>query len=129
MCGGELACLKDFVQTQGIGSLRVMEATEYDPDQFLKTLETELGVKTEIIPNDQFMVNRQEFAEWFNSADDTSMEAFYRKRRRETGVLMQEDQPLGGDGIMMPKTVSPQPATCRSRIPLFSSRCNHTACH
>ncbi|GMV66210.1 MAG: cryptochrome/photolyase family protein [Candidatus Omnitrophica bacterium] len=93
---GELACLKDFVQTQGIGSLRVMEATEYDPDQFLKALETELGVKTEIIPNDQFMVNRQEFAEWFNSADDTSMEAFYRKRRRETGVLMQEDQPLGG---------------------------------
>lgn len=93
---GELACLMDFVQKQGIATLRVMEATEYYPDQFLKTLESELGVKTEIISNDQFMVNRQDFAEWFKNAEDASMEAFYRKRRRETGTLMEEDQPLGG---------------------------------
>lgn len=93
---GEEACLEDFVKRTGIQKLRVMESTEFDPDNLAKNLAAQTGLPIELIPNDQFLVNRTDFAAWYASIADPTMEAFYRKRRRETGTLMQEDQPLGG---------------------------------
>lgn len=93
---GEEACLEDFIKRAGIQKLRVMESTEFDLDTLTKSLVIQSGLPVELIPNDQFLVDRGNFAAWYVSLADPTMEAFYRKRRRETGTLMQEDQPLGG---------------------------------
>jgi deoxyribodipyrimidine photolyase-related protein len=93
---GEEACLKDFIRQTGISSLQVMEATEYDPNQYVHELADRLKIPVDIHPNTQFLINKQAFAEWYATAEDSSMETFYRKRRRETGILMQDEQPLGG---------------------------------
>jgi deoxyribodipyrimidine photolyase-related protein len=93
---GEEACLKDFVKRTGVTHLRVMEAAEYDSQQIVLGLAKAVSIPVEIVRNDQFLVSRYEFAEWFESAPEATMDAYYRKRRRETGLLMDEDQPLGG---------------------------------
>jgi deoxyribodipyrimidine photolyase-related protein len=93
---GETACLRDFIKRSKVGSLRVMEATEYDENELLGTLEKDLKIPVEIVPNDQFMIDRRQFRDWFDSLEDPSVENFYRQRRRETDLLMEDGQPLGG---------------------------------
>ncbi|NUN97362.1 MAG: cryptochrome/photolyase family protein, partial [Candidatus Omnitrophica bacterium] len=93
---GEEACLRDFVARSGIARLRAMEAAEYDAQMLLLSVVAGMETPIEVIQNDQFLIHRETFSDWFDSIPDPSMESFYRKRRRETGMLMQEDQPLGG---------------------------------
>jgi deoxyribodipyrimidine photolyase-related protein len=52
------------------------------------------GVET--IRNDQFFCHYDEFAEWQASRKSFKMEDFYRWQRTEHHVLMDGDQPLGG---------------------------------
>ena len=50
----------------------------------------------EVVPNVQFLCDRESFASWADQRKSFKMEDFYRWRRTETGVLMDSDQPAGG---------------------------------
>jgi deoxyribodipyrimidine photolyase-related protein len=73
-----------------------MEAVEYEDAIFVEGLSAQLPVEVEVIPNDRFMVSRQAFADWYRSETDPTMERFYEMRRKETGLLMEEGIPVGG---------------------------------
>ena len=53
-----------------------------------------LGV--ELVDNDHFLCHWQEFAEFRAGRGRTTMEDFYRWRRRSTGWLMEGEEPVGG---------------------------------
>ena len=93
---GKEACLRDFIRTENLKRLRVMESEEYADNLFLASIEEELHVQVDPIESDRFLVHRKNFERWFGTVEDSGVEAFYRHRRRETGFLMEDGQPLGG---------------------------------
>ena len=49
-----------------------------------------------LLPDDRFLCSHTEFADWAESRKALRMEYFYREMRRKTGLLMDGDQPEGG---------------------------------
>ena len=60
----------------------------------LKALE--LGIPVEIREDDRFFASTARFAAWAADRKSLRMEFFYREMRRETGLLMDGDEPVGG---------------------------------
>ena len=52
--------------------------------------------RREVLPDDRFLCSRAEFAAWAEGRKRLVMEDFYRVMRRRTGLLMDGDQPAGG---------------------------------
>lgn len=52
--------------------------------------------RPEILPDDRFLCSRDEFASWAEGRKVLRMEHFYRVMRRKTGLLMEGDEPAGG---------------------------------
>ena len=51
---------------------------------------------TEILPDDRFLASHAQFDAWAEGRKSLRMEYFYRDMRRQTGLLMDGDQPAGG---------------------------------
>ncbi|TMV11942.1 cryptochrome/photolyase family protein [Arenibacterium halophilum] len=47
-------------------------------------------------PDDRFLCSREWFAQWAEGRKELRMEWFYREMRRDTGLLMEGDDPAGG---------------------------------
>jgi deoxyribodipyrimidine photolyase-related protein len=56
----------------------------------------EAPLKVTLLPDDRFICSEAEFAAWAEGRKQLRMEFFYREMRRKTGLLMQGDQPAGG---------------------------------
>ncbi|HAE00503.1 MAG TPA: cryptochrome/photolyase family protein, partial [Rhodospirillaceae bacterium] len=50
----------------------------------------------EICPDDRFVCDHATFRDWAKERKSLRMEYFYRDRRRQTGLLMDGDNPVGG---------------------------------
>jgi deoxyribodipyrimidine photolyase-related protein len=50
----------------------------------------------ELLPDDRYLADRNGFAQWAEGRKGLRMEHFYRLMRRKTGLLMEGDQPAGG---------------------------------
>ncbi len=95
-----------------------------------------LGVAVEIRPDDRFFASRGRFARWADGRNGLRMEWFYREMRRETGILMEDGKPVGGDWNFdkenrkaLPPRLAPPPrrrfepdATTRAVLDLVASR-------
>jgi deoxyribodipyrimidine photolyase-related protein len=55
-----------------------------------------LGPPVEIRPDTRFLARLEAFARWAEGRKTYRMEFFYREMRRKTGLLMEGDQPVGG---------------------------------
>jgi deoxyribodipyrimidine photolyase-related protein len=77
--------------------LRLMETAEYGRGQRLADLARALGVDVEITPNTMFLSDRDEFQAWAAGKTSARMETFYRRMRRRTGLLMDGEDPVGGE--------------------------------
>jgi len=55
-----------------------------------------LGVPIEIYGDDRFFCTTSQFAQWADGKKQLRMEFFYREMRRQTGYLMKDEQPEGG---------------------------------
>jgi len=53
-------------------------------------------LSVEIRPDDRFVCSHDRFRRWAGGKSQLRMEFFYREMRRETGLLMEGDQPAGG---------------------------------
>ena len=52
--------------------------------------------ETELLPDGRFLADRHGFASWAQERKGVRMEHFYRLMRRKTGLLMDGEQPAGG---------------------------------
>jgi deoxyribodipyrimidine photolyase-related protein len=98
-----------------------------------------LAVPVDILPDDRFLCTHQAFGLWAEGRKALRMEYFYRDMRRQTGLLMDGDQPVGGkwnydsenrkpagSDLFMPapRTVSPDAITAEV-LALVAARFDH----
>jgi deoxyribodipyrimidine photolyase-related protein len=70
------------------GEWRVHQAVEGWAERF--------GVPVDILKDCRFVSSKESFAAWAKGRKQLRMEFFYREMRRQTGLLMDGDQPIGG---------------------------------
>ena len=76
--------------------VRVVEAGEWRVQAALDEWGDKFACPVEILPDDRFIASKAEFAAWAEGRRELRMEFFYREIRRKTGLLMDGDQPAGG---------------------------------
>ncbi|MDW4500118.1 cryptochrome/photolyase family protein [Sulfitobacter sp. D35] len=54
-------------------------------------------IKTEVLSDDRFIASHAEFERWAKGRKALRMEYFYREIRRKTGLMMEGDEPAGGE--------------------------------
>ena len=81
-------------EQHGVTHVRVTEPGEWRVLQDLQALDTALDI--EILPDDRFIASHAEFESWAEGRKSLRMEYFYREMRRKTGLLMDGDEPAGG---------------------------------
>ncbi|MEO0636385.1 MAG: cryptochrome/photolyase family protein [Pseudomonadota bacterium] len=74
----------------------ITEPGEWRVLEDIKSWEGRFGVPVEILDDDRFYCSRERFSDWAEGRKALRMEYFYREMRREHGLLMDGDQPVGG---------------------------------
>jgi len=77
-------------------AIRVVHAGEWRVQQMLEGWRGRFGLPVEILPDDRFLCDPAEFRRWAASRGELVMEFFYRDMRRRHAVLMDGDEPVGG---------------------------------
>ncbi len=80
----------------GAARVVVTEAGEWRLRTEMAGWAAALDVPVEIRADDRFVCSEAEFASWAAGRKALRMEYFYREMRRKTGLLMEGDQPAGG---------------------------------
>jgi deoxyribodipyrimidine photolyase-related protein len=70
------------------GEWRVLDA--------MRGWQKRLGTPVDILDDDRFICSTSEFSAWAKGRKQLRMEYFYREMRRKTGLLMDGDEPVGG---------------------------------
>ena len=74
----------------------VTEPGEWRVLEMMRGWSDALGLPVEILSDDRFVCSIDRFKAWAGTRKQLRMEYFYRDMRRETGLLMEGDQPVGG---------------------------------
>ncbi len=90
---GELSRALDQLD---VASVIYTEASEYRVTEEISDWANKKNVSLEVLSDDRFICSHQEFEEWADGRKQLRMEFFYRLIRRKTGLLMNGDQPEGG---------------------------------
>lgn len=97
--------LDDPQNTGSIQGELIRRAAEYSPtgviwteagDWRLNLALQDLPIRNKCLPDRRFICSTAEFSEWAEGRKSLRMEYFYREMRRKTGLLMDGDQPAGG---------------------------------
>jgi len=76
--------------------ITVTEPGEWRVRAAMETWKDRFDLPVEILEDDRFLCTRDAFAAWAEGRKQLRMEYFYRDMRRQTGLLMDGDQPEGG---------------------------------
>lgn len=100
----------------------ITHPSEWRVLQEVRDLRQDLTVPVEIRADDRFLCSRKEFTHWAEGKKQLRMEYFYREMRKRFHILMEDDQPVGGqwnydkdnrkslpDDIISPAPFSVQP--------------------
>ena len=79
-----------------VETLRIVEPAEYAGRQNVRGWQERFDVSVEILPDDRFLCTIEEFCDWAEDRGTLRMENFYRDMRRRTGLLMDGEEPAGG---------------------------------
>jgi deoxyribodipyrimidine photolyase-related protein len=74
----------------------VTEPGEYRLKTALMDWADQSGVALQMLEDDRFIASHEDFREWADGRKQFRMEYFYREMRRKTGLLMDGEQPEGG---------------------------------
>ena len=72
------------------------EPGEYRLLEIFEGLQQKFSIPVEIRTDDRFMTSRDEFSTWAEGRKSLRMEFFYREARRRYNILMEGDDPIGG---------------------------------
>jgi hypothetical protein len=90
------AALRDAVARHRPQRVRVTEAGEWRVAHMMADWSAQLGLPVDILADSRFLCSPVEFKTWARGRKQLRMEYFYRDMRRRTGLLMDGDQPAGG---------------------------------
>ena len=79
---------------------------------------THAPVRTRILQDDRFLASHADFETWAEGRKALRMEYFYRDMRRKTGLLMDGDQPAGGQWNFDHDNRKPAPGDLKPEGPL-----------
>lgn len=109
--------IKRFINANPIDRIIVTQPGEYRVLADMTNWQAELGIPVEIRPDDRFLCSTDEFADWARGRKNLRMEYFYREMRKTYDILMDKDNPIGGqwnydaenrkppkDGLTIPPT-------------------------
>ncbi len=74
----------------------VTEASEWRVAQEIEGWRTRFSIPVNVLPDRRFLCSPDAFRGWAEGRKQLRMEYFYRDMRRQTGLLMDSDQPVGG---------------------------------
>jgi deoxyribodipyrimidine photolyase-related protein len=78
-------------------TLHCMRPPSHGSESGLREAATTAGLSIEFTENDLFLCDSETFDEWAEGRDGYRHEDFYRMMRRETGYLMADGEPVGGE--------------------------------
>ena len=84
------------LKAKGASKVITTEPGEYRLLEIFKEWSNLFGTAVEIRPDDRFMMSRDEFNAWAEGRKSLRMEFFYREARRKYRILMEGDDPVGG---------------------------------
>ena len=84
------------IDRHGVDRIVVTEPGEWRVRAMMEGWTAQTGLPVEIREDDRFLCSRGRFARWAEGRKAFRMEFFYREMRRETGLLMEGDKPVGG---------------------------------
>ena len=90
------ANLNFLIEKFNADTFAYMEPDEYRLDQQLKEYVLGLNIPSEVVETEHFMTSRSELTEFFEGKKQLILEFFYRRMRKKFDLLMQLDQPEGG---------------------------------
>lgn len=79
-----------------IDHIVVTSPSEYALLQEIGTWQDMFSIDVEVCPDDRFLCTKERFEKWAKGRKQLRMEFFYREMRREHDVLMDGDEPVGG---------------------------------
>jgi deoxyribodipyrimidine photolyase-related protein len=88
--------LEDAIAEHRPERLLVTEAGEWRVSQMMEGWQAQFSIPVDILPDDRFLCSPAAFKDWAAGRKQLRMEYFYRDMRRQTGLLMDGDQPVGG---------------------------------
>ena len=88
--------LKQILTDNSITTLSWMKSSDATPNHTLTELANELKIDHELYPNDMFLTPESELRDWFDRQKSPLMENFYHWQRQRTGMLMDDNKPVGG---------------------------------
>ncbi len=123
-------------QRHAVRAIAVTEPGEWRVRQMIDGWGVQSGLPVRVMPDTRFVCALPDFMAWAQGRRELRMEWFYRDMRRQTGLLMQGDQPCGGrwnfdadnrsgpaEGLSPPAPLQFAPdATTREVIALVQSR-------
>lgn len=77
--------------------LTLTEPGEWRIIEMMQDWRDEFGIEIDILPDSRFIATHEEFENWANGRKQLRMEYFYRDMRRKTSLLMNGDEPEGGE--------------------------------
>jgi deoxyribodipyrimidine photolyase-related protein len=86
--------LHDWIKAEGITELRLMDPVDHPFTAWLDDLD--LPCQLTRLDNNLFLWRTDDFNTWANQRKSLLMESFYREGRKRFDVLMEADQPVGG---------------------------------
>ena len=84
------------VTRHGVRRVCLTAPGEWRLERAFDDMAVHLDVPVSVYEDDRFLVSRGWFRRWADGRRTLRMEHFYREVRRETGLLMDGDQPCGG---------------------------------
>ncbi|MEA5447659.1 cryptochrome/photolyase family protein [Leptolyngbya sp. CCNP1308] len=94
ICDDTEAALRQWIDDQNITELRIMDPVDHPFTAWLNGLD--LSCKLTILDNNLFLWSTADFNDWADQRKGLLMESFYREGRKRFAVLMEGDQPIGG---------------------------------
>jgi deoxyribodipyrimidine photolyase-related protein len=85
-----------ILKKHNIDCIVVTKPGEYRVFADIQKWQEDFGVKTDIRSDDRFLCTLEEFADWSKGRKQLRMEYFYRKMRKKYSILMDNDEPIGG---------------------------------
>lgn len=85
-----------FLKRYEIEKVIVTHPGEYRVLEDIKHWEKKLEVPVSILPDNRFLCDLDEFAQWANDRQQLRMEYFYRDLRKKYSILIEDDKPVGG---------------------------------